>query len=278
MPAGSVSGTLAVPSDVDWYRIGVGEGRGILVAFHAAGGTVEAYLYGEDGRFLRMLGKGHPIGDVPGAHAYVRVSDWCVCSNASASYAFDSVILDAPDVRVDDLEVAPMPFTTDAGDLPVGRFRRVSFTVTNDGVGAADHAWIDVTSEQDRSSRHVAWFLVTLAPGQSRDFSVEWDTLGQAGDATLRVRTFTMMDADRSNDEASARSYALVGNVGAGVDALNRYASAPLLYSGTSYSQGTVGLIAFAPLVSAHASASAQHGQARAFACVYPVVPSCVFA
>lgn len=293
VPVGAFSGSLLEPEGdaQDWYRVLVPAGKGVRVTMTPPSGSdFDLYMLSDEGAYLRgSTNWGSAVETVvtgtPSAGVRIGVSAW----HGSGAYAVTVEIVDLPDVRIVGMEVTPVPVTTDSGPLPdaagpvsLGTQRRVAVTLQNVGLAAAE-GWLATWTTQSNGDRDIGEAQISLAPGEEATFTFTWDATGQVGDAQVRASAYVPADLDRSDNEASTNGYAMVGNVGVGVDALNHYAYTPTPFVGAragtyyaGYGAGAFGY-AYAPLVYGYAGAhlSETYGP-TVYACAYVVYGTCV--
>jgi len=127
-----------------------------------------------------------------------------------------------PDLEVSELAVRPVPLQTDAGSVPgPGTQREITVLVDNIGNAAAQDAQLVLTAQSrtDRQVRHIAHRTFTLPAGRTKRFVESFDATGMVGDLVVRAEVCAWPERERSNNVAEARSYAVIGGTGIGVDA-----------------------------------------------------------
>lgn len=126
-----------------------------------------------------------------------------------------------PDLAVTQLRVRNVPLRTD--DVTIGHtgwLRRVDVEVANLGtVKAGYEATLNVwvTTDTDHQTTFLGAEQVDLDASEHARFSFDWNAFGRSvGDVTVHARVCSSDDGNRRNDEARARSYAVVGGTGFG--------------------------------------------------------------
>ena len=124
-----------------------------------------------------------------------------------------------PDIAVGPIEIESVPIQTDAATVPAGTLRAVTFSLENLGTGPSENlryfVWYEMRTD-GRGAILDSGELTRLGAGRRFERTVEWNSLGSLGDATIHVMACTEDDADLANDYATAKTYSVAGGTGFG--------------------------------------------------------------
>ncbi|MEA3201803.1 MAG: hypothetical protein QOE90_3231 [Thermoplasmata archaeon] len=212
----------------DWYQVFPHPGMALRVEFQTHADFVLAF-YDSDGAYLGES----PRTTVESQTGAIRLGVFSPGGEAG-SYAFSAAELAVPDLRVVSLDVSA-PTGTTATEV-----RNVTLVVDNHGTAAAAQARLDVyvSAKVSNGYRDLFSSAFALGVGETRTFTIPWDSTGEVGGSTLWARIGDDLD---TSDDALSLDVDHVVAAPVGVDLLNANA---LLVS-TSYGGGGAGAYAY---------------------------------
>lgn len=212
----------------DWYSIHVPQGMALE---WRVGLSNDAYVYIYDANGNRLYGYnfwvwfGYGYSQTytflpPTSTIHIGIlEDW-----GDVNYDLALSVIDLPALSVDAIVLEPQGLEVDGvGSLGMTVTQIAHVTVTNSGNATATGTLDLLVHHQGGSrDRHADSERITLAAGETRTYELTWSAVGEVGDVEVEaVVDADQLEADLSDNRASARAHVLVRNAGFSVDAFN---------------------------------------------------------
>lgn len=138
----------------------------------------------------------------------------------TGSYTITITSFELPDLAVTAVRIGEPREPTDHGPT----VRMVEVDVENRGRGPGEVYWaVSVHHEGPTASgRPLGDSWGWAEAGEKATITLEWETLGEIGDAEVRARVYSLNDVDESNNERSERANVLLKNSPATADATHQ--------------------------------------------------------
>lgn len=217
----------------DWYRMDLPEDHwvkvsipyvGVFPQLRAGNGTViDAAASPQTELYTRAL----PPGDTVLIGTEDNQGDPNAEPSVDDAYTFDIETFPAPDAAVEDLRVDPAGIegAPDTGVALVQNTVRVD--VANHGPGELVEGhltvYVDHPTDVDEQPRTLYDGPIEIEPGTTRTVELDWDAIGEVGNATVHAEIDTLFDLDPS-DQDIQREIAVLAPVEEGVDVFNNNA------------------------------------------------------